>query len=97
MKQKILQLFNITALLDKECLKSGQKHIQHSVKLSTDEIEWIDAAYIGTDGMLYFFITDRKENIKSKLFEDMNISDIKEWYYDVVAERLNFMQLTSFN
>lgn len=86
MKQKILQLFNNSALLDKECLKSGQKHIQHSVRLSTDKIEWIDAAYIGTDGKLYFFITDHEENIKSKLFEDLSLSDVEKWYYNVLLK-----------
>ena len=86
MKQKILQLFNNSALLDKECLKSGQKHIQHSVRLSSGEIEWIDAAYIGIDGGLYFFITDHEENIKSKPFEDLSLSDVEKWYYSI-AER----------
>ena len=58
MKQTILNLFNNSSLLDKDCLKDGIKHIQHSILVDRKDIKWIDAAYIGTDGELYFTITD---------------------------------------
>lgn len=80
MKQTILNLFNSDTLLDKDCLKDGVKHIQHSILIDRKDIMWIDAAYIGTDGELYFMITDKGGEIKSVQYECMNISDIHNWY-----------------
>lgn len=80
MKQTILNLFNNSSLLDKDCLKDGIKHIQHSILVDRKDIKWIDAAYIGTDGKLYFTITDNNGETKSVLYECMNISDVYYWY-----------------
>lgn len=80
MKQAILNLFNNSSLLDKDCLKDGIKHIQHSILVDRKDIKWIDAAYIGTDGKLYFTITDNNGETKSVLYECMNISDVYYWY-----------------
>ena len=80
MKQAILNLFNNSSLLDKDCLKDGIKHIQHSILIDRKDIKWIDAAYIGTDSELYFMITDKSGEIKSVRYECMDISDIHNWY-----------------
>lgn len=87
MKQTILNLFNNSSLLDKDSLKNdGVKHIQHSVLLNRNNIKWIDAAYIGTDDGLYFMIIDSNDEIKSVQYENMNASDINEWYCNLMSK-----------
>ena len=86
MKQAILNLFNNSSLLDKDCLKDGIKHIQHSILVDRKDIKWIDAAYIGTDGKLYFMITDKGGEIKSVQYECMNISDVYNWYHSLALK-----------
>lgn len=94
MKQTILNLFNNNALLDKDCLKDGVKHIQYSILVDRKDIMWIDAAYIGTDGELYFMITDKDDEIKSVQYECMNISDIDNWYHSLTS-KLNIQNMAA--
>lgn len=86
MKQAILNLFNNSSLLDKDCLKDGIKHIQHSILVDRKDIKWIDAAYIGTNGKLCFMITDKSGKIKPVQYEYMNISDIHNWYNSLILK-----------
>lgn len=95
MKQAILNLFNNSSLLDKDCLKYGIKHIQHTILVDRKDIKWIDAAYIGTNGELYFMITDKGGETKPVQYECMNISDIHNWYNSLTL-KLN-IQTTAAN
>lgn len=89
MYKKIKKLFGNEKIINKQCLMhNGIKHIQFSVAAKTPGIQYIDAAYIGLDKKLYFFVTSSDEEIKSVTISCLYQSDIQNWYNSVNAQIL---------
>ena len=82
-EQDFRELLNHKPYLNHDCLEKGTRHIQLSgsvVNPSGRPYYYLDAVFMGNDGKVYFFVSDRKGCITEKEIQEVRACDLTEMF-----------------